>query len=1204
MSTKTSHTTGSSPAKAVLHLAACASLLFGGLTPRTADAQLRYLEGHTEPIYAVSYTPNGKMLVTGSFDHTVKLWDRASGEVVRTIGDHTGMVLTLAVSRDGTQFATAGLDRKVNLYDMPLSEAIADLGTQAGAVQALALSTDGKWLVSGDRSATVRLWQTSDNSMVKEFKAGGPIKAVAVDTTGQVVFATDEQGTLYSWNVADGKLTGTLATAAAEQLLLNPDNRTVITAGKDGVVRVFTWPPTPIRSLEGNTAAVTAMELSYDRNLVAAGGADGKLRLYNYADGKLLHTIEVGQPITSLSVTRDRQFVAVGDKQGRIRVWKTADASLQGEIEAHATAINDLTYHPSATQVATAAADGTVKLWAMPFTVPFDTVSKDTDSKAGNLQRAVLSPNSAYWVVANDKKVQLVKTSDGAVEKNFDLEAPVTAVAISPNNAQLVVGGADNKVRIVNVGDGKVLHTLEGHTGPITAVTFTPNGQQVATAAADKKLKTWNVSDGMVVVELDSSAPATALTFLPDGNQLLTGTNQGAELWNLAEKKSVRKFETKTPTTAIALSRDAKRLAVAGQDKNVRTFQIDDAKLLVTLSGHAAPVVSASFSPDGNKLLTSSEDKTARWWDVVTGSQLQQWTKPIAVREALVAADARSAKLLASDGHVHTVAIQGLAQLPTQAAAVKAVSYNSNGTQLATAGEQQPVQLWTISNLADLKLERTYGEKGTFTDVAINFANSQIAASTGNDVVLWKLADAAEEARFKLPAATGALAYSLDNRRVAVGCQDNRARLLDIASQTVAEEFAQHTGPIQAISFSTDLKQIVTGSADQGVGVWSPCVVVARKSDGPIHALTNITSGSQVYVGGDKGQLLLWNTSNLTDVRAYEGAAKAITALARSSNNQLLVATEGNFLHVWNANGTPLTKLELPSPATAVAIDTDGKRIVVVGDDLVVRNFNLVSPGGVYELLPTQICRGHEGPVHALALSSDGSVLVSGGEDKHLLRWVAALPTPRSSVTAHTTHVYSLAFNKDGTRLASAGADKLVKLYTTADGKNYATCTGHDAEVYGVAFRPDTDELVTCSGDKTIRYWAASSGRQVRVVEDQITAGLYNLDISPDGGLLITGGLSKVWKLWKTGDETPLASGDGHQGHIYCVEFNPAGNRVATLGYGGQVIVWDTSGNQLFSETLPVKSGYSLAYSPDGKELAIATSDNRLLLIDIPKGAQ
>src|SRR5437016_5869917 len=97
-----------------------------------ATAQVSYLQGHEDQIYAVTYTPDGKMLATACFDNTVRLWDRATGKPIRVFRDLSDILLAVSISPAVSQLAAAGQDRIVRVYDMPRREPVADIAGQPG----------------------------------------------------------------------------------------------------------------------------------------------------------------------------------------------------------------------------------------------------------------------------------------------------------------------------------------------------------------------------------------------------------------------------------------------------------------------------------------------------------------------------------------------------------------------------------------------------------------------------------------------------------------------------------------------------------------------------------------------------------------------------------------------------------------------------------------------------------------------------------------------------------------------------------------------------------------------------------------------------------------------------------------------------------------------------------------------------------------
>src|SRR5262245_24272395 len=127
--------------------AVLAGLLFGDEPPVPGIAAT--LKGHTESVYAIAFTPDGKQVVTGSFDRSLKLFETATGKEVKTFAGpqgHQNLVLALAISPDGQQLASGSSDNTVKVWDIPTSAPLRDFA-HADAVNAVALSADRKSVV-------------------------------------------------------------------------------------------------------------------------------------------------------------------------------------------------------------------------------------------------------------------------------------------------------------------------------------------------------------------------------------------------------------------------------------------------------------------------------------------------------------------------------------------------------------------------------------------------------------------------------------------------------------------------------------------------------------------------------------------------------------------------------------------------------------------------------------------------------------------------------------------------------------------------------------------------------------------------------------------------------------------------------------------------------------------------------------------------
>jgi WD40 repeat protein len=1177
------------------------------LAAQPATAQLRYLEGHEGPIYSVAYTPDGTMLVTGSYDQTVKLWDRASGTVLRTLRDHTSQVFAVAVSDDGLQLASAGNDRTVRLYDLPVRDPIAELPLAAEG-RAVAITADGRLLLVGDAGRGVHLIDPAQNKPLRDLAgATAAVRHAALSPDGQQAFVLGEDGAIHSWRTGDAQGTGTVHVPASTSLAINTDNRTLLVAGQDGAVRLLTWPPAAPLSLTGAAQGIVAAAYSWDNQWLAVASADGQVRLYKTADGQLLRSFAAAGGFRALAIRRDNAAIAVACADGMVRFFNVADGQPLGEVEAHAGGVADVAYSPNNQQLATAGADGLVRLWVRD--VP---AARDTQPHAGDIRALALAPNGSLLATAGaDKSVKLLAAADGAPQRALaGHEGDVLAVAFHPGSGQIATGSADQKLRVFNTGDGNVLHTIEGHAAAIRSVAFSPNGQQIASGGDDKLVKIWNAADGMPLRDLPGHTGAVvAVEYLPNGAQLVTGGDTSVRIWNAADGAAVRTIDTQAPVACLAVSRDSNLVAVGGADHKIRLYRVGDGSAVTVLEGHTAAIASVAFSPDGQRLLSTSADHSARWWDIQRGAELQRYTQPRPARGGVVYPDGRTVAVAAADGHVRMLPVAALGALAGHEGAVHCVAYNNNGSHLASGGADKTVRLWNTSNPAAAQQERTYeGATDAVRDVEISRDNNLLAAA-GQDahVRVWKLADASIMHDVALPAAATALAFSPDNQRLALACEDKLVRLVFVPSGVVGEHFP-HTAAVRAVAFSQDSRTLTSGADDRSATLWTPTLLRCGKlHQGPIHAIAAYTNGAQFFTAGEDQVLAMWNLGDLNQVRKFEQqeTAAVLRAVARSANGQILVAggSDGQ-LRAWNVNGQPLAQTSVGSPIVGVAVSNDAQKVIALASDGVLSNYGFRQVQGRFEFFLAQQAKGHSGQVAGLALSDAGDVLFTTGADKSVKRWLPARETPRFTMQGHQQAITFLDFSPDGKRLASAAGDNTIRLWNTANGQNYATCNGHGGPVYCVEFHPTQDQLISCSFDQTVRLWNASTGTQLTVLREEIDDALYSVDYSADGSTFVIAGASKAWRLWRTGEQRPANSVFGHNDYVYRAAFNPAATRVATLGYSGALYVWDTSGVKLLEQPLPVKVAHTLAWSPDGSELAIATSDARLLLLTVPQQAR
>ncbi|CAK9090901.1 Uncharacterized WD repeat-containing protein all2124, partial [Durusdinium trenchii] len=141
--------------------------------------QLHVLLGHTTEVTCVQYSPDGTRLATGSEDHQVIVWDSLSGESLFTLSGHEDHILTVAFSPDGQQLASGGRDRQVRLWNLADQRPLATITPQGGVIRCLRYSPDGQSLAACDESGLIHRWNTETwQSLPTLFQTDGPLFAI------------------------------------------------------------------------------------------------------------------------------------------------------------------------------------------------------------------------------------------------------------------------------------------------------------------------------------------------------------------------------------------------------------------------------------------------------------------------------------------------------------------------------------------------------------------------------------------------------------------------------------------------------------------------------------------------------------------------------------------------------------------------------------------------------------------------------------------------------------------------------------------------------------------------------------------------------------------------------------------------------------------------------------------------------------------
>jgi parallel beta-helix repeat protein len=246
---------------------------------------IRTLSGHTGSVHSVAFSPDGKILASGSWDWTIKLWDVATGKEIRTLSGHTGSVHSVAFSPDGKILAS-GSD-EIKLWDVTTGTLLRTLQGHTAFVESVAFSPDGKILASGSWDNTIKLWDVATGTLLRTLQGHTYyVYSVAFSPDGKILASGSDDHTIKLWDVATGRELRTLRghTGGVDSVAFSPDGKILASGSRDRTIKLWDVATgTEIRTLTGHTSYVYSVAFSPDGKVLASGAGGGEILLWDVA---------------------------------------------------------------------------------------------------------------------------------------------------------------------------------------------------------------------------------------------------------------------------------------------------------------------------------------------------------------------------------------------------------------------------------------------------------------------------------------------------------------------------------------------------------------------------------------------------------------------------------------------------------------------------------------------------------------------------------------------------------------------------------------------------------------------------------------------------------------------------------------------------------------------------------------------------------
>ncbi|GAB1520371.1 hypothetical protein RhiTH_003446 [Rhizoctonia solani] len=551
------------------------------------------LKGHASTVSSVDFSPDGTRIVSGSRDGSIRVWDVETGQLVLgPLQGHSDWINSVQYSPDETCIASCSYDGTIRTWDATTGETrlvIEPPEEHRSSIHPIRYSPDGAHIVAGLSNGKLYVWQASIGALVL-----GPLQAhthavLSVDYSpdGTHIISGSDDKTVHIWNAVNGHAVPgppMEQNTGIRSVKYSPDGRHIVSGSYDGTICV--WDPQTgtvvLGPLKAHNSSISSICYSPDgTRIVSCAGGDATV--YTWDARRRQKALPVAEGcadwVRSVAYSPDSSCI-VSASGNHIHMWDARTGSLiRGPIEGHTKSVMSVDYSPTGDQFASGSYDSTVCTW---------------DAQTGHMRLGPLTGHTE----------------------------PVRSVAYSPDGTSLASGSDDSTIRVWSTRTGElILGPLEHHTSKVMMVRYSPTGTCIASCSFDKTICVWSAQTGDLILGplIGHTDFVESIDFSPDGTRIVSCSSD----------RTIRVWDIQTGQTVLGPLKDS-----CGEYAEVRYSPRGDYicstqhNVIWVLNAHTGDVLSGphightdhvssiAISRDGTRIVSGSDDRAIRVWDV------------------------------------------------------------------------------------------------------------------------------------------------------------------------------------------------------------------------------------------------------------------------------------------------------------------------------------------------------------------------------------------------------------------------------------------------------------------------------------------------------------------------------------------------------------------------------------------------------------
>ena len=535
---------------------------------------------------------------------------------------------------------------------------------------------------------------------------------------------------------------------------------------------------------------------------------------------------------------------------------------------------------------------------------------------------------------------------------------------------------------------------------------------------------------------------------------------------------------------------------------------------------------------------------------------------------------------------------------------VDAIALSRSGALIAVALADHSIKL------LDPKAQVKQTLEGESKVVALAFSpDGQTLISAGEDKALlaWNL-ESGDRVKLDSDARVRDVQFSPDGALMATATAEGFIRLWSTDGWQEGPRLDGHDGAVSSVDFSPDSTALVSSGEDGTLRLWSPINGQRTRAGmkmirGEGHQPANraaFVSATEVVSASNDGTVRFFSLEGqqLSRINTTHGAIVNLAAPAKGAVAAL--GQDGIVLLADPLSRNLAARLEGDDSVSAVAVSGDGSVLLSANHDGRLRLWKVQAGARDVRLQGAADFSGGT----ALAISQIGQRLAVGDAGGHIAIWDLAKARVADGMDLLQGPVTGVAFSRDAKYLVASGREDKGFLFELAHGDRVAL-EGHSDLVNCVAFAPDSTSVATGSSDGSVRLWTVPDGRQSRVLSATGMGPVLTVAYSADGKFLAAAGEDKAIRIWELKTGHVLHRMDGSPDAVLSVAFSPHASIVASAGRDQAIRTWRVSNGKLRSTWLGHGARvWSIAFAPDGETLASASADGTIRFWDVLTGRQ